>query len=78
MENDLGNYRKSYQKKSLSKSDFSDNPLELFQKWFYEVEEFGGETEVNTMTLSWFSKKQDCTAKKIHLGRIYFLYQLPE
>jgi pyridoxamine 5'-phosphate oxidase len=52
MENDLSNYRKSYQKKGLSKSDFSENPLELFQKWFYEVEEFGGNTEVNAMTLS--------------------------
>ena len=52
MENDLGNYRKSYEKKGLSKNDFSENPMELFQKWFYEVEAFGGNTEVNAMTLS--------------------------
>ena len=49
---DLGDYRKSYQKKELIEGQFSENPMELFQKWFYEVEEFGGIDEPNTMTLS--------------------------
>jgi len=26
--------------------------MELFQKWFYEVEEFGGDVEANAMTIS--------------------------
>lgn len=52
MEKDLGNYRKVYQKKELSKNEVSDNPMELFQKWFYEAEEFGGDIEANAMTVS--------------------------
>ena len=52
MEKDLSNYRKTYQKKELSINDVPENPLELFQKWFYEVEEFGGDIEANAMTIS--------------------------
>ena len=56
MENDLSNYRKVYQKSELSKNEISDNPLELFQKWFYELEEFGGDIEANAMTISTIGK----------------------
>lgn len=52
MENDLGNYRKVYQKSELSEEGITDNPMELFQKWFFEVEEFGGDSEVNAVTVS--------------------------
>lgn len=52
MENDLSNYRKNYQKSELSEEGISDNPMELFQKWFFEVEEFGGDSEVNAVTVS--------------------------
>ncbi|NOR27139.1 MAG: pyridoxamine 5'-phosphate oxidase [Lutibacter sp.] len=52
MEKDLSNYRKVYQKKELSKKEVPENPMELFQKWFFEVEEFGGNTEANAMTIS--------------------------
>lgn len=52
MEKDLGNYRKVYQKKELSINEISDNPMEVFQNWFYEVEEFGGNIEPNAMTIS--------------------------
>jgi len=52
MENDLSNYRRNYQKIELSIKDISKNPMELFQKWFYEVEEFGGDVESNAMTIS--------------------------
>jgi pyridoxamine 5'-phosphate oxidase len=52
MENDLSNYRRNYQKIELSMKDISKNPMELFQKWFYEVEEFGGDVESNAMTIS--------------------------
>ncbi|OGS70869.1 MAG: pyridoxamine 5'-phosphate oxidase [Flavobacteria bacterium RIFCSPLOWO2_12_FULL_35_11] len=52
MENDLSNYRKNYQKSELSEEGISDNPMELFQKWFYEVEESERDTEVNAVTVS--------------------------
>ncbi|MDP3946469.1 MAG: pyridoxamine 5'-phosphate oxidase [Lutibacter sp.] len=52
MENDLSNYRKNYQKSELSEKGISENPMELFQKWFFEVEEFGGDSEVNAVTVS--------------------------
>ena len=39
MNNDLGNYRKSYDKGTLLETDVSENPLELFQKWFFEVDQ---------------------------------------
>jgi len=56
MEEDLSNYRKTYQKSELSENEISDNPMELFQKWFYEVEEFGGDVEANAMTVSTIGK----------------------
>lgn len=52
MHEDLSNNRKTYKKSSLSEDSISDNPLELFQKWFYEVEAYGGIEEPNTMTLA--------------------------
>ncbi len=54
MEKDLSNYRKNYKKKALSKKNISDNPMELFQKWFFEIEEFDRNSEANIMTLSTF------------------------
>lgn len=52
MNNDLGNYRKSYDKGSLLESGISANPLELFQKWFSEVDQHFPQDETNAMTLS--------------------------
>jgi len=52
MEGDLGNYRKSYEKGELLKKDVPQNPMELFQKWFYEVSQFFPDIESNAMTLS--------------------------
>jgi len=52
MNNDLSNYRKIYKKSELSKNEVSDNPMELFQKWFFEVEESGGDDEANAMTIA--------------------------
>ena len=48
----MSNYRKNYQKSELSEEGISDNPMELFQKWFYEVEESEVDTEVNAVTVS--------------------------
>lgn len=52
MEKDLSNYRKIYQKRELLEVSIPDNPLQLFQTWFYEVEENGGVDETNAMTIS--------------------------
>lgn len=56
--NDLSNYRKSYEKSELLESSIPEDPINLFNKWFHEVEEFGGPEgsgeEVNAMTVSTF------------------------
>ncbi|WP_297795122.1 pyridoxamine 5'-phosphate oxidase [uncultured Eudoraea sp.] len=52
MHRDLGNHRKSYNKKSLTEDAISDNPMELFQKWYYEVEASQTIDEPNAMTIS--------------------------
>lgn len=52
MEKDLGNYRKSYEKGALLLNEVPDNPMELFQKWFYEVDTHFAEDETNAMTIS--------------------------
>ncbi|WP_289040804.1 pyridoxamine 5'-phosphate oxidase [Zobellia russellii] len=52
MQKDLGDYRKSYEKSALLEDSISDNPMELFQKWFYETEASDGVDEPNAMTVS--------------------------
>lgn len=49
---DLSNYRKSYEKSELLESNIPEDPINLFHKWFYESEEFGGIEEVNAMTVA--------------------------
>ena len=52
MQKDLGNYRKSYEKSALLEDSISDNPIQLFQTWFYEVERSESIDEPNAMTVS--------------------------
>lgn len=54
METDLSNYRKSYEKGELLLNEVPENPMELFQKWFFEVDKFFTEDETNAMTISTF------------------------
>ena len=49
---DLGKYRKSYEKSELVETSIPEDPINLFHKWFHEVEDFGGVDEVNAMTVS--------------------------
>ena len=49
---DLGSYRKSYDQNELVESNLIENPFDFFNKWFQEVEQFGGIEEVNAMTIS--------------------------
>lgn len=52
MNKDLSNYRKSYEKSELLLSTVPDNPLQLFQTWFYEVDNSDSTDEANAMTIS--------------------------
>ena len=49
---DLGNYRKSYEKSELLETNIPEDPINLFNRWFHEVEDFGGVDEVNAMTVA--------------------------
>ena len=52
MEKDLSHYRKSYEKNPLIREDLPGNPMELFQKWFHEADDFEGLEEANAMSIS--------------------------
>ncbi|UCE94189.1 MAG: pyridoxamine 5'-phosphate oxidase [Flavobacteriaceae bacterium] len=52
MEKDLSHYRKSYERNPLIREDLPENPMELFQKWFYEADDFDGLEEANAMSVS--------------------------
>ena len=52
MNTDLGDYRRSYEKQELLEANISDNPMEVFQKWFYEVDANFDAGETNAMTIS--------------------------
>ncbi len=56
MGTNLHTYRKSYEKAELIKANIDDNPIQQFQKWFFEVKESGGVDEVNAMTVSTVGK----------------------
>jgi pyridoxamine 5'-phosphate oxidase len=49
---DLSDYRKSYEKSALLEQDIPSDPINLFHRWFHEVQDFGGIDEVNAMTIS--------------------------
>jgi pyridoxamine 5'-phosphate oxidase len=49
---DLSHYRKSYEKSELLETNIPEDPINLFNKWFYETEDFGGTEEVNAMTVA--------------------------
>lgn len=52
MEKDLSHYRKSYERNPLIREELPENPMELFQKWFIEADEFDGLEEANAMSVS--------------------------
>ncbi|NHN26722.1 pyridoxamine 5'-phosphate oxidase [Flavobacterium jejuense] len=75
---DLSNYRKSYEKSELLESSIPEDPINLFNRWFHEVEDFGGVDEVNAMTvatngLDGFPKSRVVLLKKFNEeGFIFF------
>jgi len=52
MSQNLHDYRRSYEKSTLTKAGVDPNPLQQFRTWFYEAKDTIGEGEVNTMTLT--------------------------
>lgn len=78
MDTDLGNYRKSYEKQELLESEISENPMEVFQKWFHEVDTNYDVGETNAMTVSTigldgFPKSRVVLLKKFtHEGFIFY------
>jgi pyridoxamine 5'-phosphate oxidase len=52
MDNNLHDYRKSYEKSSLDIENLNQNPLQQFRSWFNDVEKSGGLDETNAMTVS--------------------------
>lgn len=49
---DLSDYRKTYDKSELLETSIPEDPINLFNRWFHEVEDFGGSEEVNAMTVA--------------------------
>ena len=49
---DLSNYRKTYEKRELLESDVPENPMQLFQTWFYEADEADSVEEANAMSVA--------------------------
>jgi pyridoxamine 5'-phosphate oxidase len=49
---DLSDYRKSYEKSELLEQNLPEDPINLFNRWFHETEDFGGVEEVNAMTVA--------------------------
>ena len=52
MEKDLSNYRKSYEKQELLENNIGDDPMQLFQTWFNEVDKNFDVGETNAMTIT--------------------------
>ena len=81
MEKDLGDYRKSYDKEALEETQISDNPMQQFQTWFYEVEASETIDETNAMSISsigldGFPKTRVVLFKKVLRRGLCFLYEL--
>ncbi|PHS63974.1 MAG: pyridoxamine 5'-phosphate oxidase [Flavobacterium sp.] len=52
MSQNLHNFRRIYEKGSLSKETVDANPLQQFKTWFYDAKEADSVNEVNAMTLT--------------------------
>ena len=49
---DLSDYRKSYEKSELLEQNLTEDPINLFHRWFYEMEEFSTTEVVIAMTVA--------------------------
>ena len=71
MNQDLSNYRKSYTKGELLETDIPEDPINLFNRWFHEVQDFGGVDEVNAMTVSTMGLDGFPKARVVLLKKFY-------
>lgn len=69
--NDLSNYRKLYEKSQLLESQIPEDPINLFNRWFYEVEDFGGVDEANAMTVSTIGQDGFPKSRVVLLKKFY-------
>lgn len=78
MKKDLSNHRKSYEKNELLLKNTPENPLDLFDKWFNNLEQMKLIDETNAMTISTlgldgFSKNRVVLLKKYsYNGFVFF------
>lgn len=77
MDQELYNFRKSYEKGALDKDSVDPNPLQQFRTWFHQVQDAGGVEEVNAMTLTTLSldgypKGRVVLLKKYNENGFYF------
>lgn len=58
MQQDLSNYRKSYEKQQLLESNCPKHPMELFEQWFLSADNSDTIEEANAFTLSTIGEDQ--------------------
>lgn len=77
MEEELYDYRKSYEKGILSQKTVNENPMQQFRTWFFEAKDSDTVDEVNAMTicsvsLDGFPKGRVVLLKKYDENGFYF------
>lgn len=84
MEKDLSNFRQIYSLDELLEKDILRNPMEQFQKWFFEAQNSDTEREANAMSIATlgkdgFPKTRVVLLKKYtHEGFIFYSNYLSE
>ncbi len=66
----LFNYRKFYDKDSLSIDEIGDNPIDFFKKWFKEAESSEQIIESNAMTISTVDENNNPSSRVVLLKEI--------
>ena len=67
MSKDLSNYRDKYLKGELIEKNLPEDPFDLFDNWFEDLEKFGNERENNAMSLSTVNDKNVPTTRVVLL-----------
>lgn len=67
MSKDLSNYRDKYLKGELIEKNLPNDPFDLFDNWFEDLEKFGNERENNAMSLSTVNDKNVPTTRVVLL-----------
>ena len=84
MEKDLSNFRQIYSLDELLEKDILQNPMEQFQKWFFEAQNSDTEREANAMSVATLGKdgfpktRVVLLKKSTHEGFIFYSNYLSE